>query len=49
MKVYFCPKCHRKIPFDKKYIMVTCRRCGEEMFEFVDGNIKNEYKGEVKE
>ena len=49
MKVYYCPRCKRKIPYDKKYVMVVCERCQEEMFEFEDGPIKNEYRVEVKE
>lgn len=48
-KVYYCPKCKRKMPYDKHYSMIVCRRCNEEMFEYIDGNIKNEYKVEVKD
>lgn len=47
-KVYFCPKCHRKEPYDAHYVMVICRGCQEEMFEMED-HIKNLYKVEVKE
>jgi len=49
MKVYYCPKCHRTVPFDKKYVEVYCTRCQEEMFEILDGKIKSKYKVEVKE
>lgn len=49
MKVYYCPKCKRKIPYDKKYALVICKRCQEEMFELQDGKYKDEYIVEVKE
>ena len=47
-KVYYCPGCKRKIPYDKHYVMVVCSHCGEEMF-MMEEKIKNEYKVEVKE
>jgi len=47
-KVYYCPKCHRKTYFDKKYVSVICTRCQEEMFIIFDGKIKSQYVVEVK-
>lgn len=47
-RVYFCPTCKRKIPYDKNYVLVVCSKCQEEMFEIED-NYKNKYKVEVKE
>ena len=48
IKRYYCPKCKRKIDYDRKYSLVCCVRCGEEMFIIEDGRIKDEYKVEVK-
>jgi hypothetical protein len=47
-KVFYCPKCHRTSPWDSKYNMVICTRCGEEMF-MREEHIKNVYRVEVKE
>ena len=47
MKEYYCPKCKRKIAYDKKYNLVACVRCGEEMF-IIEDNLKG-YKVEVTE
>lgn len=47
-KVFYCPKCFRRYPYDVKVKLMVCRRCGEEMFMIQD-RIKNEYRVEVSE
>lgn len=33
VKVYYCPSCKNRTPWDKHYAMVVCRKCCGEMFE----------------
>jgi transcription initiation factor IIE alpha subunit len=30
-KVYFCPHCKNRIPFDRHYVLVVCSICQEAM------------------
>ena len=32
-KIYYCPTCHNRTPWDKHYALVVCKKCMGEMYE----------------
>ena len=33
VKIYYCPSCKNRTPWDKHYALVVCRKCMGEMYE----------------